>query len=256
MKALVTGAGSGIGRALAVCLGQDSYDILAVGRDEQKLHDTAALVQTHTECLHADLSNREECFELYQRIKDDDIEIVINNAGFGVFGPFSETDLGSELSMLDVNIESVHILTKLFIKDFIRKNHGYILNVASAAAFLPGPLFSSYYASKAYVLRLTVAIREELRRTGVDGVYAGALCPGPVATPFNDTDGVVRSLPGLSPMRVARYALRKMYAKRTVIVPGLPQKLLQVGAKLVPESIAVRIVWSVQKHKLGPKSTL
>lgn len=251
MKALVTGAGSGIGKAIAMCLAEDNYDIIAVGRDERKLLDTAAYIPTDTTCLRADLSNRKECFDLYQRIKHENVEIVVNNAGFGVFGPFSETDLGSELSMLDVNIESLHILTKLFVKDFIKKDHGYILNVASAAAFLPGPLFSSYYASKAYVMRLTQAIHEELRRARKN-VYIGALCPGPVATPFNDNAGVVHSLPGLSPMQVARYAVRKMYAKKTIIIPGLPQKLLRIGTKIVPESIAVRITWLVQRHKLGP----
>lgn len=250
MKALVTGAGSGIGKAIARRLAQDNYDIIAVGRNEERLLQAAEEFPTSTQIILADLANREEVFSLYQQVKDEDIEIVVNNAGFGVFGPFDETDLGSELSMLDVNIESLHILTKLFVKDFMKKNHGYILNVASSAAFLPGPLFCSYYASKAYVLRLTVAIREELRRLKRD-VYIGALCPGPVATPFNARAGVVESLPGLYPDKVANYAVDKMYHRRAIIVPGFKLKLLRLGAKIVPEPIAVRIVWAVQKRKLG-----
>lgn len=250
MKALITGAGTGIGKQIALCLAEDSYDIIAVGRNEERLAQTALEIPTHTTVIRADLSHRHDCFDLYQQIKNEDIEIVVNNAGFGVFGPFSETDLGSELSMLDVNIEALHILTKLFVKDFMERNHGYILNVASAAAFLPGPLFASYYASKAYVVRLTTAVREEIRRAKRD-VYLGAVCPGPVATSFNDNAGVARSVPGQSAQEIARYAVQKMYAKKAIIVPGFLMKLLRFGAKLVPEPISVRIAWYAQRRKLG-----
>lgn len=250
MKALITGAGSGIGKQIALCLAEDSYDIIAVGRDEDRLRQTALEIPTKTAVIRADLAKQKECFDLFQMVKDEDIEIVVNNAGFGVFGPFSETDLGAELSMLDVNIEALHIFTKLFVKQFMEQDHGYILNVASAAAFLPGPLFASYYASKAYVMRLTTAVREEIRRAHKD-VYLGAVFPGPVATAFNDRAGVAHSLPGKTPAEVARYAVKKMYAKKAIIVPGFLMKLLRVGAKLVPEPISVRIAWYAQRRKLG-----
>lgn len=248
MKALITGASSGIGHELAILLAQDGYEIIAVGRNEARLGDIRLETSTETQIIRADLASRKDCFELYQGVKNEDIQIVINNAGFGVFGAFSETDLGSELSMLDVNIDALHILTKLFLKDFREKNDGYILNVASAAAFLPGPLFASYYASKAYVLRLTAALREELRREH-SSVYIGALCPGPVETGFDRTAGVTASLPGKTPQDVARYAIRHMYARKGVIVPGLQMKLVQFFSKLLPDALMARFGWQSQNRK-------
>ena len=250
MKALVTGAGTGIGRAIAWHLAHDGYELIAVGRRSEPLEILKRELTSPVEVITADLSVPDECFRLYQRVKEEPVEIVVNNAGFGVFGPFTETDLGAELGMLGVNIQGLHILTKLFLKDFTARNAGYILNVASAAAFLPGPLFSSYYASKAYVVRLTEAIHEELRRQKKD-VYIGALCPGPVATSFNDVAGVRFSLPGIDPAACADYAVRKMYARKTIIVPGMTMKLVRFFSKLVPDSIAARLAWYAQRKKLG-----
>ncbi|MBD5559581.1 MAG: SDR family oxidoreductase [Clostridia bacterium] len=250
MYALVTGAGSGIGAAIAKRLSQDGYGIIAVGRRREPLEILQRELATPVRVITADLSTQEDCFRLYQSVKDEPIQIVVNNAGFGVFGPFTETDLGGELQMIGVNIQALHILIKLFLKDFTARNDGYILNVASAAAFLPGPLFSSYYASKAYVLRLTEAIREELRRARKN-VYIGALCPGPVDTQFNNVAGVAFSLPGLRADDVADYAVRRMYARKAVIVPGITMKLVRFFSKLVPDSIAARLAWYSQRRKLG-----
>ena len=113
--------------------------------------------------IAADVSDEEECRLLYSAVRGDDLEIVINNAGFGLFVEFLDTDLDEELRMIDTNIRAVHILTKLAVQDFAKRGHGYILNVASSAGFLPGPLMATYYATKNYVLRLTQALREELR---------------------------------------------------------------------------------------------
>lgn len=248
VKAMVTGASSGIGRELALRLAADGYELILAGRSEKRLQEVALEAGSSAEIVCADLSDRDECFRLYQHVKGADIQVTVNSAGFGVFGPFSDTDLGSELAMLDVNIESVHILTKLFLKDFRKKNYGYILNVASAAAFLPGPLFSSYYASKAYVLRLTQAIREELRREKSD-VYIGALCPGPVATAFDKTAGVSSSLPGMAPDEVARYALRSMYRRKSIIIPGFQMKAVQALSKILPDALMVRLAWQSQNRK-------
>lgn len=250
MKAVVTGASSGIGREIALLLAKDNYDVVAVGRSQKRLNEVAEATRTPTQIVVADLATRADCFSLYQAIKDEDIQIVVNCAGFGVFGAFSETDLGSELDMLDVNIESLHILTKLFLKDFRAKNYGYILNVASAAAFMPGPLFSSYYASKAYVVRLTEAIHEELRREK-SNVYIGALCPGPVDTNFDQVAGVHASLDGESAQAIAQYAIKQMYKRKTIIVPGMLMKLARFASKIVPDSIMARFTYLSQRRKLG-----
>lgn len=147
--------------------------------------------------LPADLSSREGCRALYRAAQGENIDILVNNAGLGLFGPFDETDLEAELGMLDVNIIAMHMLMKLFLPDLEAKDRGYILNVASSAAFLPGPLLSSYYASKAYVLRLSEAVAEELRRAG-SGVRISVLCPGPVQTEFDQVANVCFSAPSLS----------------------------------------------------------
>lgn len=150
--------------------------------------------------------------------------------------------------MLDLNIRAVHILTKLFLKDFKSRNSGYILNVASSAAFMPGPLMSGYYASKAYVLRLTLAIHEELRREG-SGVYIGTLCPGPVDTGFSRRANVKFSLSGLKSADVAAYAVKKMFARKPVIVPGFQMKFVYLFNRFVPEKQLAKFVYQIQKRK-------
>ncbi|MHB8062158.1 MAG: SDR family NAD(P)-dependent oxidoreductase, partial [Ruminiclostridium sp.] len=174
MKALITGASSGIGRDMSIILSKKGYDLILVARRMEKLEELKKTLSTDVQTISLDLSKEESCFSLYEQVKNESVDILINNAGFGIFGAFDEIDIHEELKMLNTNIIAVDILTKLFLKDFKRKNSGYILNVASSAAFLPGPLLSSYYASKAYVLRLTEAIHEELRRAG-SKVYVGSL---------------------------------------------------------------------------------
>ncbi len=246
MRALITGASSGIGWEIAKILSENGYDLIICARREDKLLALKSELKTDVRIITADLSDEKECFRLHAEAGD--IDVLVNNAGYGVFGAFDKTDLQKELNMLDLNIISVHILTKLFLKDFIEKNSGHILNVASSAAFMPGPLFSSYYASKAYVLRLTQAIREELYRTG-RSVYIGALCPGPVRTAFNQTAGVEFSLSGLSAEYVAQYAVKKMFAGKTVIVPGAIMKGARFFAKLLPDFLVEKATYMIQKSR-------
>ena len=165
MTALVTGASSGIGRDIARELCRYGIKVIITGRDIERLSSLKKELGSGVKAvIRADLSDRKQCFRLYEKVKAYNVDIFINNAGFGTFGEFSETDLDTEIDMIDVNITAVHILTKLFLRDFNARERGYILNVASTAAFLPGPLMAAYYATKAYVLRLTQAIQEELRR--------------------------------------------------------------------------------------------
>lgn len=153
--------------------------------------------------------------------------------------------------MIDTNIRAVHILTKLAVQDFEKRGHGYILNVASSAGFLPGPLMATYYATKNYVLRLTQALREELRHRG-SRVRVCALCPGPVDTEFNRVAGVKFSLNGLDAKRVAREAIDGLFAGRAVIVPGVTMKAMTVARHFAPDSLLARITYHFQ-HKKGAK---
>ncbi|MCI1965295.1 MAG: SDR family oxidoreductase [Oscillospiraceae bacterium] len=252
MKALITGASSGIGRDFARQLSRRGFDLILAARRVPRMEELARELPTHVRVVGVDLSCKDQCFELYREVCGDRIDVMINCAGFGLFGPFDETDLDRELELIDVNIRAVHILTKLFYRDFKKRGSGYLLNVASSAAFQPGPLLSSYYASKAYVLRLTQALAEELRRDG-SGVYIGALCPGPVRTEFDAVANVRFSLKGLSSEFVARYALDKMFAHKTVIVPGMQMKAALFGERFLPQSAIVRLAYYMQKRKKGPK---
>lgn len=213
MKALITGASSGIGRDMARILSSNGYDLILVARRKDKLEALKKELQAEVSIICMDISSTFNCMKLYNKVKKENIDILINNAGFGLFGEFNSTNLDKELDMIDVNIKSLHTLTKLFLNDFVKKDSGYILNVASSAAFLPGPLMATYYATKAYVLRLTSSINEELRRNK-SNVYIGVLCPGPVNTEFNSVAGVKFSIKSLESYDVAEYAIKKMLKKK------------------------------------------
>ena len=192
MRALVTGASSGIGRDMAIYLDKLGFDVVLVSRDKEKLEKVKDELKGKTEIVPMDLSNSENCKELYNKVKD--IDILVNNAGFGTFGSFDKTDLDKEIDLIDTNVKAMHILAKLYLKDMLQKDKGHILNVASIAGFMPGPLMCAYYASKAYVVRLSEGIREELRKKK-SNVKISVLCPGPVDTNFNDVAGVRFKLP-------------------------------------------------------------
>lgn len=248
MKALVTGASSGIGRDIAIDLSKRGYDLILVARSKKELVEVQKSLVTDSKIIIVDLSNHSNCFALYDQLKNENIDILINNAGFGVFGEFISTSLDTELSMIELNISAVHILTKLFLQDFIKKDKGYILNVASSAAFTPGPLMASYYASKSYVLRLTESIYGELSKKK-SHVYVGVLCPGPVNTKFNEVAGVHFTVKALESEQVARYAIEKMFKRKLVIVPGITMKLCHVLVRFVPIKLLVKITYDIQKKK-------
>ena len=247
MKALITGASSGIGRDMARILAQRGCELILTARRRDKLEALAASLPTKATVLCADLADEQSCRELYRKVRDERPDILINNAGFGLCGEFDETDLDDELRLIDTNIRAVHILTKLFLRDFLARDSGYLLNVASSAAFFPGPKMAAYYASKAYVMRLTVAIREELRRKG-SRVYIGAFCPGPVETGFSRTAGVRFTVGALSSERAARAAIDGMFARRGLIVPGGLMKAARLAGRLSPESLCARFCWYMQRR--------
>lgn len=248
MKALVTGASSGIGRDIARSLARRGCGLILAARRADRLAELAEELPVEVQVIPADLADRKQCLALYQRVRGEKIDILVNNAGRGLFGPFDETDLETELGMLDVNIIAAHMLTKLFLPDLKARGKGHILNVASSAAFLPGPLLSSYYASKAYLMRLSEGVAEELRRTG-SGVKISILCPGPVHTEFDEVADVRFSSPGLSSAFVAEYAVVRMFRGKLLIIPGAGMKLAHAAQRLVPDKVLARICWHVQKRK-------
>ena len=246
MKALITGASSGIGKEIAIKLSMMGYDVILVSRNEKELKKVSNLCLGKPQIHVADLSNMEECKNLFKKFKD--VDVLINNAGYGIFGEFDKTDLEKDLNMIDINIKAVHILTKLYIKEMVKKDKGRILNVASTAAFLPGPLMATYYSSKSYVLKLTVSIYEELRKIK-SNVKISALCPGPVNTNFNNVAGVKFALKGLSSDYVAEYAINKMFKNKLIIIPGFINKLGVVGCKLLPLKLLAKIDYNIQSKK-------
>lgn len=249
MKALVTGASSGIGCQIALCLAHRGIDLVVCARREERLEKLKSMVNVNVKIVKADLTDIDSVFALYSEVKDDGIDILVNNAGFGICGEFLKTDLSRELDMIDLNIKALHALTKLFLRDFTAKNKGYILNVASSAAFMPGPLLSSYYASKAYVLRLDRAVNTELKKMKSD-VRISTLCPGPVKTEFDEVANVKFSLKGLDARFVAEYAVKKMFERKEVIVPGWQMKLMRPLQKIIPDFILCKIAYHIQKRKI------
>lgn len=248
MKALITGASSGIGKEMAMRLSSMGYDLILVARRKKKLEELKRELSTDVQIINLDISSTFNCMKLYDKVKKEDIDIVINNAGFGLLGEFAKTSIDKELDMIDTNIKAVHILTKLFLQDFIKKDHGYILNVSSSASFLAGPLMATYYATKNYVTRLTEAIYEELRRND-SNVYVGILCPGPVNTEFNKVADVKFSLKALPAASVADYAIHKMFKKKLVIIPSFKMRFICLINKFIPRRLLLKITYNIQKKK-------
>ncbi len=250
MKALITGASSGIGKEMARELALRGWDLILVARRYNRLEELAAeLSNVSVRCIACDVSSADACRELYEQTKDENIDMLINNAGFGLFGYFDEGDLDRELELIDTNIRAVHILSKLFLRDFIARDSGYILNVGSIAGFMIGPLLSGYYSSKHYVVTLTEAIYEELRRKK-SNVKVSVLCPGPVETEFNDVARVRFIIKGQSAPFVARYAIKKALKGKLVIIPGVLVKIGVFVTRLAPRKLLARILYKVQKLKM------
>lgn len=247
MRALITGASSGIGRDIAKELSQKGYDLILVARNLEKLNEVKEKLETNIETVSMDISNPENCKQLYEKYKD--IDILVNNAGFGDCGYFDKTNLEKELQMINTNIVAYHVLTKLYLKDMKAKNSGKILNVASIAGFMPGPLMATYYSTKAYVVRLSEAIREELKKEN-SKVQISILCPGPVDTNFNKVADVQFALKGLSSEYVAKYTTDKLFKEKFYIVPGWKIKLAKFGAKIAPNALVAKICYNMQKRKI------
>ena len=248
MKALITGASTGFGRDFAIKLSEQGYDIVAVARSKEKLEELKKEIKTNVEIEVMDLSQKENAYKLHEKYQNK-IDLLVNNAGFGECGRFDKTDLDIELNIIDLNVTTLHILTKLFYTDFVKKDKGQILNVASIAAFQPGPLMATYYASKSYVYNLTMALYEENRRNK-GHVKVSVLCPGPAETGFFSRANVKFAIKPHSSDYVTEYALKKMNKNKLLIVPGLVPKLTVFSNRLVPRKLAMRVAYNITQRKL------
>ena len=248
MKVLITGASSGIGRDMARYLSSEGHDLILVARSLDKLNELKEDLNTNVEIIPLDLTIEDNCTILYEKVKNKNIDVLINNAGFGDIGLFTKTDIDKELDMINLNIKAYHILTKLFLKDFVKKNKGYILNVASSAAFQPGPLMATYYATKSYVYNLTLALYEELKHIK-SNVSISCLCPGPVNTNFNNVANCEFKVKALSSEYVAKYAIRKMFKKKLVIIPGFSIKMLYIFGRIIPIKSKLKATYNIQYRK-------
>lgn len=252
MKAIITGASSGIGRDMAIYLGSLGYDLVLVSRDENRLQETASNIKTDVTIFPADLCRKENCFRLYDKYKDEDIDLLVNAAGFGLFGNTWETDIDKELKMIDLNIVAVHILTKLFLQGMVKKDKGRILNIASSAGFLSGPYLNTYYATKNYVTKWTMAIYEELRRVH-SNVHVSCLCPGPVDTNFNKVAGGSFSIKAMNSYDVAKYGIDKCLKNKLIIIPGFFVRLGVFMNRFISNKLSLKIVYNIQNKKVGNK---
>ncbi len=244
MKALITGASSGIGESLAIQLSQKGYEVIAIGRNIERLNKLKEKINCTIESN--DISIIENCYKLFEKYQD--IDLLINNAGFGDNGFFTQTDLNKELNMINTNINSLHVLTKLYLKKMVEDNKGNILNIGSIAGFLPGPLMATYYATKAYVVSLTKSVSKELKKSK-SKVYIGALCPGPVKTRFFDRANASFMKTRVTSDYVAKYAIKKMNKKKVIIIPTLSIKLARLSAKLLPDNLVSSAVYSIQSKR-------
>jgi len=247
MKVLITGASSGIGREFAQELSKKYDEVILVGRDKQKLNDLKGEISPYAQVkiVIADISRVDNCIKIYEENKD--IDLLINNAGFGDCGKFDSTDLHKDLNMINTNIVGLHVLTKLYLNEMKKKNSGHILNVASIAGFMPGPLMTTYYATKNYVVRLSEAIREELKKDK-SKVKISILCPGPVNTNFNKTANVKFNLKGMESKVVVDYTIKHL--NKFYIVPGIGIKITRIISHLFPSNIMAKFCYNIQRKKI------
>lgn len=255
MTALITGASVGIGRELARIFAENGHDLVLVARNIGQLQQVAAECESQgkirARVLQKDLSQPNAAQEIFDELKRDGVVVdtLVNNAGFGNYGPFAEVDLDADLRLLQVNIVALTALTKLFLPGMLARKSGWIMNVASMAAFQAGPLMSTYYASKAYVLHFSEAIAHECAGRGV---VVSALCPGPVRTEFQARAGIhgSRLFKGKASMDARTVALagyRGLMRGQRIVVPGLSNQLILQISRFVPRRFATFVAGRMNK---------
>ncbi|MDJ0625449.1 MAG: SDR family oxidoreductase [Candidatus Caenarcaniphilales bacterium] len=258
--ALITGASSGIGYELAKIFAKNKINLVLVARNGVKLKNLKKEIEEEAEkknyqisvsIIVADLSATNSPEKVFNQLQKDDISIdyLVNNAGFGVFGKFQDTDINKEQKMINLNILSLTKLTKLFLPQMLEKKKGKIMNVASTAAFQPGPLMAVYFASKAYVLFFSEALSKELKGTGIT---VTALCPGPTESKFQEEASMknskVMKKKLVSSEKVAKYGYKAMFKGKKVAIQGLRNKMLAFSVRLFPRSLVSSLTYSMMKE--------
>jgi hypothetical protein len=251
--ALITGASSGIGRELARCFADGGADLVLVARREEALRTVADELESEhgitARVMPSDLAKPDAPQALFDQCAAEGItvDVVVNNAGFGARGPVAELDAQRQVDMVQVNVTALTRLTRLFLPGMLDRGHGGVLNVASTAAFQPGPNMSVYYATKAYVLSFTEGLAEEVRGTGV---HVSCLAPGATDTEFVDRadmeDTTLFKLGAMTPDDVARAGYEGFRSNTTLVVPGALNKLTAASVRFIPRTVARRIAQSLQ----------
>ncbi|MBP5971947.1 SDR family oxidoreductase [Brasilonema sp. CT11] len=256
--ALITGAASGIGYELAHLFARDSYNLVLVDKNGQKLSEIAEEFPKkfgiYVIKIVKDLSIPTAPEEIFTDLQQASIkvDVLVNNAGFGSYGLFYETNLAAEMEMLQVNLVSLTYLTKLFLKDMVNQGNGKILNVASTAAFQPGPLMAVYSATKTYILFFSEALANELKDTGVT---VTVLCPGPTESAFHKITGMadselLKNKKMMSAESVAKIGYAGLLAKATVVIPGVKNKILAELVRFTPRKLVTEVVRSMHEGKI------
>jgi short-subunit dehydrogenase len=256
ITALITGASGGIGEDLARLFAADGHNLVLVARSRDKLarlsEELSGKHSVTARVVVSDLARAEAPQEIFDELQRDGVHVdaLINNAGFGSYGLFAETDLRRELELLQVNVVALTHLTKLFLPAMLERRRGYVMNVASTAAFQPGPLMAVYYASKAYVLNFSEALSNETEGTGV---FVSALCPGPTQTGFVAAAGMERSKlfdrAIMDSRTVAEAGYRGLLAGRRVVIPGFKNSLMARTVGLFPRGVVMNVVRGIQEKR-------
>ncbi|MBN1634305.1 MAG: SDR family oxidoreductase [Ignavibacteria bacterium] len=247
--ALITGASGGIGFEMARIFAKNNTNLILVARNKNKLDELKNELENQfgvsVYTIGKDLSSRESARELYEETKKQNIpvEYLINNAGFGDFGMFTDTDWDKEERMINLNIKTLTLLTKLCIRDMAERGSGKIMNVASTAAFQPGPLMAVYCSTKSYVLNFSQAINNEVKSRGVT---VTALCPGPTESGFQDASGmkeskIVTKLKMPSSKTVAEYGYKAMMKGKPVAIHGFINRMLALSVRFMPRNVVVKV---------------
>jgi hypothetical protein len=244
--ALITGATAGIGYELAKLFAADHFNLILVARDEARLQKVAAELRDSHKIeaivIPKDLSNSPASSEIFEALRDTPVSILVNNAGFGSQGAFSDEKLDLSLNMMRVNMDALVQLTRLFLPPMLSRRQGRILNVGSTAGFQPGPFTNIYYATKAFVFFFSVALAEELVGTGVT---VTTLCPGFTKTEFHERAGFQRSsrwLAMMSAKDVAQIGYRGLMNGKRIVIPGWRNKLTAAISRRLPPTFTARIV--------------
>ncbi|WP_368487138.1 SDR family NAD(P)-dependent oxidoreductase [Spiroplasma sp. DGKH1] len=255
--AIITGASKGLGYYYCEELLKKGYHIIAVARNTSSVNELAKKYPAQkVVLLNLDLSILDNCYQLFEQTKKYFVSVLINNAGYGVWGYFKDSDLSQELNMLNLNINALHILTKLFVQRFSDQQIGRVINVGSLAAFTPGPVFASYYASKAYVYSLGVAVNTELKKTK-SPVRVITVCPGPLKTDFwnrssNQQNAKYHSTVKVMPTdKYAKKSLRKALStkRKNYIITGTTNKFVKKLTKWIPQNWVLTSVYNYQRKR-------